>query len=116
MKRHGKNGWNDETARDDFGTFFIPGPTEVRPEVLAAMTKPMIPHRSQEFRGAVCQVTGWSPHGFSDESPRFRHPRVRNRNDGGGDQMHGAGTNSLSRKWSVLGAVCPYRRNVWPNS
>ena len=34
---------------DDFGTFFVPGPTEVRPEVLAAMTKPMIPHRSQEF-------------------------------------------------------------------
>ncbi len=33
----------------DFGTFFLPGPTEVRPEILAAMTKPMIPHRSQEF-------------------------------------------------------------------
>lgn len=31
------------------GTFFFPGPTEVRPEVLAAMTKPMIPHRGAEF-------------------------------------------------------------------
>ncbi len=32
-----------------FGTFFLPGPTEVRSEVLAAMLKPMIPHRSAEF-------------------------------------------------------------------
>lgn len=32
-----------------FGTFFLPGPTEVRHEVLAAMLKPMIPHRSAEF-------------------------------------------------------------------
>lgn len=32
-----------------FGTFFLPGPTEVRAEVLDAMLKPMIPHRSAEF-------------------------------------------------------------------
>lgn len=39
-----------------FGTFFIPGPTEVRPEVLAAMTKPMIPHRSQEFEDLFARL------------------------------------------------------------
>ena len=33
----------------DNGTFFFPGPTEVRPAVLAAMTQPMIPHRGTEF-------------------------------------------------------------------
>jgi aspartate aminotransferase-like enzyme len=32
-----------------FGTFFLPGPTEVRPEVLAAMLRPMIPHRGRDF-------------------------------------------------------------------
>ncbi len=32
-----------------FGTFFLPGPTEVRAEVLQAMTRPMISHRSPEF-------------------------------------------------------------------
>lgn len=32
-----------------FGTFFLPGPTEVRQDVLSAMLKPMIPHRSAEF-------------------------------------------------------------------
>src|SRR5687767_4850891 len=32
-----------------FGTFFLPGPTEVRPEVLQAMLRPMIPHRGEAF-------------------------------------------------------------------
>ena len=32
-----------------FGTFFLPGPTEVRAEIMAAMTQPMIPHRGSEF-------------------------------------------------------------------
>jgi aspartate aminotransferase-like enzyme len=32
-----------------FGTFFLPGPTEVRQEVLAAMTQPMIAHRGSAF-------------------------------------------------------------------
>jgi aspartate aminotransferase-like enzyme len=31
------------------GTFFFPGPTEVRTPVLQAMTRPMIPHRGAEF-------------------------------------------------------------------
>lgn len=31
------------------GTFFLPGPTEVRPEVLAAMTRPMLSHRGRAF-------------------------------------------------------------------
>ena len=34
---------------DGFGTFFLPGPTEVRPEILQAMVRPMIPHRGRAF-------------------------------------------------------------------
>jgi predicted phosphoserine aminotransferase len=30
-----------------YGQFFLPGPTEVHPEVLEAMTAPMIPHRGE---------------------------------------------------------------------
>jgi aspartate aminotransferase-like enzyme len=36
-----------------FGTFFLPGPTEVRPEVLAAMSKPMIGHRVAEMETLI---------------------------------------------------------------
>ncbi len=32
-----------------FGTFFLPGPTEVRPEILAALSGPMIAHRGRAF-------------------------------------------------------------------
>jgi aspartate aminotransferase-like enzyme len=32
-----------------FGTFFLPGPTEVRDEVMAAMMQPMLPHRGSAF-------------------------------------------------------------------
>ena len=37
---------------------FIPGPTDVLPEVLAAQTAPMIGHRSDEFEAlfAKCEV------------------------------------------------------------
>lgn len=34
-----------ETAK-----YFVPGPTWVRPEILGEMTKPMIGHRSNEFK------------------------------------------------------------------
>jgi aspartate aminotransferase-like enzyme len=39
-----------------FGTFFLPGPTEVRPEVLAAMTRPMIPHRGKDFEAMFARI------------------------------------------------------------
>jgi aspartate aminotransferase-like enzyme len=32
---------------DEFGRFFLPGPTEVHPDVLGAMQRPMIAHRGQ---------------------------------------------------------------------
>jgi aspartate aminotransferase-like enzyme len=34
---------------EDFGTFFLPGPTEVRPAILRAMLQPMIGHRGDAF-------------------------------------------------------------------
>jgi len=37
------------TATKTFGTFFLPGPTEVRDEIMAAMMQPMIPHRGSAF-------------------------------------------------------------------
>jgi aspartate aminotransferase-like enzyme len=37
------------SASKNFGTFFLPGPTEVRDEIMAAMIRPMIPHRGSQF-------------------------------------------------------------------
>ena len=45
-----------EPALPASGTFFLPGPTEVRPEVLAAMTGPMMPHRGAAFEALLARV------------------------------------------------------------
>jgi len=42
------------SATKSFGTFFLPGPTEVREEIMTAMIQPMIPHRGPEFDG-LCE-------------------------------------------------------------
>lgn len=39
-----------------FGRFFLPGPTEVRPDVLAAMTRQMIAHRGSDIEGLLSRV------------------------------------------------------------
>lgn len=39
-----------------FGRFFLPGPTEVHPDVLGAMTRPVIGHRGDALRGILAEV------------------------------------------------------------
>ena len=43
-------------AESPFGTLFIPGPTEVRPELLAQMTRPIIGHRGKNFEGMFARI------------------------------------------------------------
>src|SRR5215813_7207884 len=43
-------------AESPFGTFFIPGPTEVRPELLAQLTRPIIGHRGKTFEGMFARI------------------------------------------------------------
>ena len=58
-------------SRDEFGTFFIPGPTEVRREVLMAMARPMIPHRSDEFESLFARVQAGLREVFCTTRPVF---------------------------------------------
>ncbi len=45
-----------------FGTFFLPGPTEVHADVLAGMLRPMIPHRGAAFEALFARcVDGLKP-------------------------------------------------------
>ncbi|MGI8508944.1 MAG: pyridoxal-phosphate-dependent aminotransferase family protein [Gemmatimonadaceae bacterium] len=54
-----------------FGTFFLPGPTEVRAEVLQAMTRPMISHRGSEFERLFDRVQVGLQAVFSTSRPVF---------------------------------------------
>lgn len=40
----------------EFGRFFFPGPTDVRPEILQAMAQPMLPHRGPAFSALHARV------------------------------------------------------------
>ncbi len=54
-----------------FGTFFLPGPTEVRPEVLQAMTRPMIAHRGKEFEAMFARIQEGLREVFGTTRPVF---------------------------------------------
>jgi aspartate aminotransferase-like enzyme len=55
----------------EFGTFFLPGPTEVRTEVLAAMSRPMIPHRGTVFEALYANVNTGLQHAFRTHRPVY---------------------------------------------
>ncbi len=44
------------TMTPPFGRFFLPGPTEVLPEILAAQTRPMIGHRGKSMEQLIAQM------------------------------------------------------------
>src|ERR1700709_1999355 len=44
------------TGQTPYGTFFVPGPTEIRPAILAQMTRPMISHRGRAFEGMFARI------------------------------------------------------------
>jgi aspartate aminotransferase-like enzyme len=52
-----------------FGTFYVPGPTEVRPEILQAMTQPMISHRGSAFRALFKRAQTGLREVFGTERP-----------------------------------------------
>ena len=54
-----------------FGTFFLPGPTEVRAEVLAAMTQPMMPHRGAQFEALFMRLQEGLRHVFRTTRPVY---------------------------------------------
>jgi aspartate aminotransferase-like enzyme len=53
----------------DAGRFFVPGPTEVRPEILDAMSRPMIFHRSPAMQEIMQRVTSGLGHVFGTRRP-----------------------------------------------
>ncbi len=55
----------------DFGRFFLPGPTEVRQEVLDAMMGPMMGHRTAEAEALMERIQPGLRHTFRTERPVY---------------------------------------------
>ena len=54
-----------------FGSFFLPGPTEVRPEILQAMVRPMIGHRGAEYEALHRRVNSGLQQVFRTQRPVY---------------------------------------------
>lgn len=74
-----------------FGSFFLPGPTEVRAEVLAAMLQPMIAHRGAAFEALFERVqqglayalrTNRTPYVSSSSATGLMEAAIRNAPEG----------------------------------
>ncbi|MDQ3950649.1 MAG: alanine--glyoxylate aminotransferase family protein [Gemmatimonadota bacterium] len=59
------------TPPPTFGTFFLPGPTDVRPEILAAMMRPMIGHRAAAFEEMFARIQAGLRHVFRTKRPVY---------------------------------------------
>ncbi|HUP90405.1 MAG TPA: alanine--glyoxylate aminotransferase family protein [Longimicrobiales bacterium] len=54
-----------------FGRFFLPGPTEVRPEILETMMQPMIGHRVREMEDLMGRIQPALKYVFRTERPVY---------------------------------------------
>jgi len=67
--RHGAVGAQGIAPLPAFGRFFLPGPTDVHPEVLQAMLRPMIAHRGPEMRAMLQRMAAPLQRLFRTERP-----------------------------------------------
>jgi aspartate aminotransferase-like enzyme len=61
----------DRQTTLEYGRFFLPGPTEVRPETLAAMAQPVIGHRSEEIQALIGAAQPGLKHLFGTKRPVY---------------------------------------------
>src|SRR5918994_4341284 len=54
-----------------FGKFFLPGRTEVRPEIVAAQTRPMIGHRGKAMEELIASLTPGLQYVFRTTRPVY---------------------------------------------
>lgn len=59
------------TQPAQFGTFFLPGPTEVRAEVLEAMLRPMLPHRGATYEAMHARIVDGLQSVFRTQRPVY---------------------------------------------
>lgn len=69
--RQSIDGVKPESPLPEFGKYFLPGPTEVRPEILAAMQRPVFGHRGPEMEELMRRVAPRLRSLFRTERPVY---------------------------------------------
>ena len=102
------------------GHFFLPGPTEVHPDVLAAQTRPMIGHRGRAIEALLARLQDGLKNVFLTEQPvivstssatGLMEASVRNGVAGGRvlSMVNGA----FSSRFSEIAMACGHDTEVW---
>jgi aspartate aminotransferase-like enzyme len=102
------------------GHFFLPGPTEVHPDVLAAQTRPMIGHRGRDIEHLIAGLQEGLKQVFLTEHPviistssatGLMEAAVRNGVAGG--KVLSLVNGSFSSRFSEIAAACGHETEVW---
>lgn len=102
------------------GRFFLPGPTEVHPDVLAAQNAPMIGHRGQAIKELVARLQEGLKPVFVTEQPviistssatGLMEAAVRNAAIGG--PVLSLVTGAFSNRFATIGQVCGHEVDIW---
>ena len=102
------------------GHFFLPGPTEVHPEVLDAQNGPMIGHRGQAIVDLFKTIDGGLRHVFQTERPVIVSTSSATglmeaavRNGVGTGKMLAMVNGAFSKRFSEIGMACAKDVDVW---
>jgi aspartate aminotransferase-like enzyme len=102
------------------GHFFLPGPTEVHPDVLAAQTRPMIGHRGRDIGNLIAGLQEGLKQVFVTEQPviistssatGLMEAAVRNGVAGG--KVLSLVNGSFSARFAEIAAACGHETEVW---
>ena len=99
-------------APSSFGTFFVPGPTEIRPEILAHLTRPIMGHRGREFEAMFARIeaglrdvllTARPVYVGATSSTGFMEMGIRNVSDGA---ILSLVNGAFSERFALIGEAC----------
>lgn len=102
------------------GHFFLPGPTEVHPDVLAAQTRPMIGHRGRDIQELLASLQDGLKQVFLTDHPviistssatGLMEAGVRNGVAGG--KVLSLVNGSFSSRFSEIALACGHETEVW---
>ena len=102
------------------GHFFLPGPTEVHPDVLAAQTRPMIGHRGRAIEGMLSRIQDGLKQVFVTEQPvivstssatGLMEASVRNGVAGG--KVLSLVNGAFSSRFAEIAMACGHDTEVW---
>ena len=105
---------------DTPGRFFLPGPTEVHPDVLAAQTKPMIGHRGSAIKELMASIDRGLRPVFVTEHPvivstssatGLMEAALRNGVTGG--KVLSLITGAFSKRFAAIGTSCGFDVDEW---